>query len=460
MTGDAPDPAPRRPWHLSTLSRFALIVFIAFAGGAALLLGFLARSTQLQLDSDARVFIARETRTVVGSFDRYGAPAASLVIAAQVNGSDDIIMRLDPPDDGTAAGNVRQWPVGLVPDGRVHRLLVTPDGSAGAKPYAVVATPLSGGFRLLIGRSIEEQERLSASLTTSLVAAVGLALLISLGVSALLARVASARLREIANVAEAVTAGDFSRRIEVPPGPPRDAFDSMGVLLNTMLGRIDTLLDEFRALTDGLAHDLRSPLTRMKARIDRLQRTGEDSESQLAAIGAEADALLAMLENSLAISRAEAGFGRDSFEKTDLAALASGMVEMYEPLADESDVRLTISAPAPVEARVHRALLGRALANLIDNALRYGAAGRVIELTVSKTDGGARLSVADHGPGIAADDRARALRRFGRLDAARSASGAGLGLSLAASIARLHGGTLNLADNQPGLVVTIDLPAV
>jgi signal transduction histidine kinase len=436
-----------------------LVVFIAFAGSMAILLGFLGRSTQLQLDADARTFIMAESADIAQTFDRSGAKAAHNVIEGDLRYVSANVFLLDPPGDTGASGNITRWPAGFAADGRVHRLLVNRPGNPVAEPFAAIAVRLKGGYRLLVGRSLAEQERLTATLNTSLLAAVALALVLAVGISALLARMASARIQAIADVAGAVTAGDLSRRVPVMPGPPRDAFDSLGLLLNTMLARIESLLDEFRALTDGLAHDLRSPLTRMKARIDRIQRSSEIGEAQIAAIGAEADALLGMLENSLAISRAEAGIGRDSFETADLAALAAGMAEMYEPLADESGIRLTITAPAPVPVRVHRALLGRALANLIDNALRHGATGGVIDITVIAAPGGARLSVGDHGPGIDAADRATALRRFGRLDAARSASGAGLGLSLAASIARLHGGTLTLSDNQPGLKVTIDLPA-
>ena len=436
------------------------MVFIAFAGSMAILLGFLARSTQVQLDADARNFIMRESADITQTFDRSGARAAIDLIKGELRNVSANIFLLDPPGDAGGSGNIKRWPDGFAADGRVQRLLVNHPGNPVAEPFAAIAVPLKGGYRLLVGRSLAEQERLTATLSASLVAAIGLALVLALGISALLARMASGRIQAIADVAGAVTTGDLSRRVPTSPGPPRDAFDSLGLMLNTMLARIESLLDEFRALTDGLAHDLRSPLTRMKARIDRLQRSSEISEAQIAAIGAEADALLGMLENSLAISRAEAGIGRDSFETADLAALAAGMADMYEPLADESGVRLTITAPAPVPARVHRALLGRALANLIDNALRHGAAGGVIDIAVTATPGGAQLSVGDHGPGIGAGDRATALRRFGRLDAARSASGAGLGLSLAASIARLHGGTLSLLDNQPGLNVTIDLPAL
>lgn len=450
---------PSRFLPQSTIARFALAAFMAIGGSMAILLGFLARSAQSQLDADARVLINAERAAIERAFDRGGFESARAVVAAEIRVGGPMALRLDQPGGTQAVGNIELWPEDLAMDGKLRRITVLRTGDRSPEPFAATATRLNGGYRLFVGRSLAEQERLTAPLTTSLVAATGLALLLAIAFSALLARIASGRIQAIADVAGAVAAGDLSRRIPVPVGPPRDAFDSLGIVLNTMLGRIEALLDELRALTDGLAHDLRSPITRMKVRIDRLQRSGDASESQLVAIGAEADALLAMLENSLAISRAEAGIGRDDFEQIDLAALATAMTDMYGPIAEDSGVQLSINAPLPVPVQANRALLGRALANLIDNALRYAGTAGVIDVGVTNEPAGARLTVADRGPGIPAANRETALRRFGRLDAARSSSGAGLGLSLAAAITRLHGGQLALQDNEPGLRVEITIPA-
>jgi signal transduction histidine kinase len=450
---------------MSTSARLALIIFLSIAGSMAILLAFLARSTQAQLDADARRQIDAEIVGISQAFDREGFAGAKMVIDSQLRVAGPMLFRLESPPgkDGisrTATGNVALWPEGLPVGGRPQRNMVTRIGEPVAGPYAVAAAQLTGGYRLMVGRSLAEQDRLTETLNTSLVAAIALSLGLAMGISALITRVADRRIQAIADVTGAAASGDFTQRVPVPAGAPRDAFDNLGGRLNVMLGQIETLLDELRALTDGLAHDLRSPLTRMKARIDHLQRSGDNSEAEIAAIGVEADLLLAMLENSLAISRAEAGMGRDQFVATDLAALARQMVEMYEPLADDNGIRLTVDAPDKVEVQANGALLGRALANLIDNAMRYAANGKTIDVGVKALPGGARLIVADHGPGILPARRETALRRFGRLDSARSATGAGLGLSLAASIARLHGGTLQLSDNGPGLRVEIDLPAV
>lgn len=451
-------------WPFSTTARLALVIFMSIAGSMAILLAFLSRSTQAELDADARRHIGAEITGISQAFEHNGYAGAKMVIETQLGIAEPMVFRLEAPPSadgagGRATGNVAFWPENLEAQSQPQRIMITRIGDPAAGPYAVLAASLPKGHRLLVGRSLAEQDRLTETLKTSLLAAIALSLGLSILFSALITRVTARRIQDIADVTGTAAAGDFSRRVAVPPGPPRDAFDSLGNQLNTMLGQIEVLFDELRALTDGLAHDLRSPLTRMKARIDHLQRSGDSSEAEIAAIGFEADLLLAMLENSLAISRAEAGMGRDQFVPTDLAALARQMVEMYEPLAEDNGLRLTIEAPPKLEVLANGALLGRALANLIDNAMRYAPNGKTIDVGVAALPDGARLSVADHGPGILPARRKTALRRFGRLDSARSATGAGLGLSLAASITRLHGGTLTLGDNGPGLRVEIDLPA-
>ena len=447
-----------RRWPQSTTARIALLLFVAMVTTSAIMLGFIARVTQGQLDADARDLLRAEREAIVETFNRDGIAAARDLIRSELLVPGALAMRLEGPGHRGIVGNIAAWPQQLPLQVEFMHIDLVRTGQDGPEPFAVTSRTLPNGYRLLVGRSLTEEERLTETLTTSLGAAVILALLLATGISFLVTRLIARRIENIADVAGAVAAGDLARRINVKPAGANDAFDRLGTSLNAMLARIEALLDELRSVTDGLAHDLRSPLTRLKARIDRVQRDGDPGGSDIAAIGAEADALLAMLDNSLEISRAEAGIGRDRFVAMDLATLASDMVDMYEPLADDNGVRLTAVAAGTVPIRAHRELLGRALSNLIDNALRYGAGGGVIEVTAENTVDGARLTVADRGPGIAVADREDALRRFGRLDAARSARGAGLGLALAAAIARLHGGALTLHANKPGLLVAIDLP--
>lgn len=444
------------PGWRTTTAQIAVIVFAALLLTSALLLTFIGRLTQEQLYSDARTSVTRERDALVADIAREGLQASAQVIAAESNLPGTIIL-LTAPDGTIVGGNLAAWPDGLGASRRFANITVTrPNGS---EPFGVSTTTLADGHRLLLGRSLASEARLTQSLRTSLITAIGLALVLALITSFILARLISARVQNIADVAAAVAAGDFGRRVNEPTTGGGDAFDAMARALNAMLGRIEALIGEIRVVTDGLAHDLRSPLTRLKARIDRLARGEGDVSEDVAAIGNEADALLAMLEASLELSRIEAGIGRDAFIMLDVAALVRDLAEMYEPLAEDNGVALRINAAGPLAVSGHRNLLSRALANLIDNALRYGNAGGIIEVSATATSNGTAISVSDRGPGIASANHGEALRRFGRVDAARRAGGVGLGLSLAAAIARLHGGTLSLADNRPGLRVTIDLPS-
>jgi signal transduction histidine kinase len=428
----------------------------------------LERVTRAQIDSEA----AERVRDIADAASRGWASGGENGALAILNGElqvpGPLVVLMQDGRGDFVTGNLITWPAGLVADGRLRRIVLLHQEDDRMEPYLVLSRRLGGDYRLLVGRSLEAEEKLLTTLAGTLSAALLLALGLSWLASRRITLLIDRRARTIADVVGAVTEGDLSRRVPVPSRGRLDSFDAMGSAFNVMLARIEALLDELRAVTDGLAHDLRSPLTRLKARIDRLGVQSVVDAADLQAVSAESDALLAMLDNSLEISRAEAGIGRDSFSHIDLAEMVTDLAEMYEPLAEDSGVRLTALTVGPVPALAHRQLLGRALSNLIDNALRYGASGDSIELVAMKTADGARLLVADHGPGIPAGSRREALRRFGRLDSARPSGsgvprgpgrqGAGLGLSLAAAVARLHGGTLTLADNAPGLKVAIDLP--
>jgi signal transduction histidine kinase len=272
-------------------------------------------------------------------------------------------------------------------------------------------------------------------------------------------RVVTTRVETIAETAREVSRGDLSRRVEIEGGG-RDAFAGLAAEINRMLARIEALVGELRVVTDSLAHDLRSPLTRLRATIERATRETEDEValSALDRVSTEAETLLAMLSTALQISRAEAGIGRERFVSTDLGRLIEDLAEVYGPLAEESGITLTAIGDA--HAEVHRELVGQALANLIDNAMKYGRPRGVIRLSVGTIRDMVVLGVDDDGPGIPEHRREEAIGRFGRLDPARRATGAGLGLSLAAAVARLHDGELTLGDNAPGLSARLTLPIV
>lgn len=305
--------------------------------------------------------------------------------------------------------------------------------------------------------TVSEHEGLAEALESALLLALGLSVALGMVSGWLIARFVGRRVEDVVRVADAVGAGDLSRR--APTSRGNDAFDHLARRMNAMLDRTETLMNELRLLTDSLAHDLRSPVQRLRARIERAMLANDEAQRDqlLSGVLAETDALMRILTTVMEIGRSEALASRGQFAPLYPSTLIAELSEMYEPLADENGVSLVVDAPpfAPIEG--HRQLLAQALSNLIDNALRYGA-GSNVTLFVSESDGHLHIGVADRGPGISTADMPGARRRFGRLDAARGTPGAGLGLSLVEAVAHLHEGRLDLCDNAPGLRATMVLP--
>jgi signal transduction histidine kinase len=243
----------------------------------------------------------------------------------------------------------------------------------------------------------------------------------------------------------------------VPEDRSGDAFSILGEEVNHSLNRVTSLISELKIATDGLAHDLKSPLTRLRVALEHVASEAIEPTTREAAdrAMAEGDRLLSLVETALSISRAEGGIGRESFAEVDLAALLATIAEIYAPLVEDHGRAILVDAPAVARWRVHRELLAQAVGNLVDNAIKYGEGTITLKLAVE----GDRvlIAVSDQGTGIPPALHGEALRRFGRLDTARGGSGAGLGLSLVQAVAHLHGGNVELGDSGPGLIVTVEL---
>jgi signal transduction histidine kinase len=267
------------------------------------------------------------------------------------------------------------------------------------------------------------------------------------------------RLEATVTTLDAVRDGALSRR--VPADASGDAFAMLAGSVNATLGRTERLVEELTLATDMLAHDLKSPLTRLRSALERAAVAVDTPAAQEAVDRAQAEGqrLLTTVETALSISRAEAGIGRDAFAAVDLAVELEEIADIYGPLVEDAGRTIAVAVSARPTLPLHRELMAQALGNLIDNALKYGAG--TITLALEALPTGVRLSVSDQGPGIAPEHRAAALRRFGRVDEARGGSGAGLGLSLVGAVARLHGGSVALeevGEAAGGLRVVIDLP--
>jgi len=436
-----------------------MLAFILQLISGAALLGFVRHIIGDELERTSRTLVSELHDDLVADYRQQGSSGLRHFIEARLAepGSRDAAVLLDDPVGNHLAGNIEDWPptIPIVADWQVTTLYRVKRDQP--EEMGVIGSRLPDGTHLLVGHVIEGDLRVRRLTGEAMVAALLLAVPLALLGAIVSTRAITARVERVAETARRVGMGDLSLRVPDEQGSP-DAFSDLTASINLMLARIEALVGELRVVTDSLAHDLRSPLTRLRATIERAQRETDD-EVALAAlerVGSEAETLLGMLTTALQISRAEAGIGRDRFVETDLGRMIEDLVEVYGPLAEERG--FTLSAAGEGKGVVHREMVGQALANLVDNAMKYGRPGGRIDLTLNALPEAIELVVSDDGPGIPPEQRAVALRRFGRLDPARQTGGAGLGLALAAAVAHLHGGSIALGDNEPGLSVTLTLP--
>ena len=324
---------------------------------------------------------------------------------------------------------------------------------------------LSGGFRLLVGHDLGEADKLAPILWRALLGSlVWLTLIGTIG-GLFVARRVLHRVDEINAEARRIVDSDLTGRL--PLAGSGDELDRLVANLNAMLDRIAELVAGVKEVSDNVAHDLKTPLTRLRSRAEQTLRIGrgaEDFRDALEKVIEDADGMMRIFDALLMIARAEAGAGRDGMVEFDVADVVSDVGELYEPLAESRNVQLEGRIEPHLYVRGSRELIGQILANLVDNALKYGSAsgadGGSVILSATRLGGGSiEIAVADHGPGLAASDRGRIIERFVRLENSRSQPGTGLGLSLVAAVVRLHNGELRIEDNAPGLKVTVRLPA-
>jgi signal transduction histidine kinase len=393
--------------------------------------------------------LAAEAEGLLRDYETYGLRglADSAEIYARRRGP--LLVVLLAPDGRVLAGRLPSAPAAL-------RGFATLRDTADDMPLRALGALLPGGVNLIVAADLTAIDRAAYALAWAPPIAGGLAALAALGLGFLLATRLERRLAGVSTAARAVMAGDLTRRL--PEGGRGDEFDRLAATINAMLARIETLVAEVRQVTDDVAHDLRSPLSRLRQRLEAALAgpRAADAETLEAAL-AELDAILATFAALLRIARTEAGAGQDGLRPLDLSALAASVAEIYAPVAEEAG-RAILTEIAPGERIAGQAdLLRQALANLLDNALSHGAGA----IRITLPPGGA-LTVADEGPGIPPAEREAVLRRFYRLDRSRGTPGTGLGLALVAAVARLHGGQLTLGEGPDGrgLQAALELPRV
>lgn len=434
-----------------------LFFFALFAGSTIV---YLARHTQQLVVDQIQETIEGETRDLKAQFltgginrlvevveARVAQPGSNLYIVTTYAGA-TFVSNADIPNNILALPGWQEI--------SYHRS--DEPGSEYNSRAIVKVEVLDGGFRLLVGRDYEERDRLRQILAKPARWAVLFIVVLGVSGGVFVARRVLKRIDAMTETGERIMLGDLSGRL--PVTGTGDEFDRLANSLNAMLERIEGLMGGLKQVSDNIAHDLKTPLTRLRNHAEEALRSAKTPEEYRKALHAtieESDGLIRTFNALLLIARAEAGEARKHMVDFDAAETAESVAELYEPLAEEKGMSLEVDAAGPLSVHGSRELIGQALANLVDNALKYAAKGKIrIEARIQQDN--LLLTVSDRGPGIPEKDRGRVTERFVRLEESRSQPGAGLGLSLAAAVAHLHGGELKLEDNSPGLRVTLALP--
>ena len=320
-----------------------------------------------------------------------------------------------------------------------------------------VAMRLDDGSRLIVGRDLIELDAIRTVVERALLVSAAVSILLAFFGAQLFRSRLEARIGRIRRTTARIAAGELSSRIVVMGS---DEFARLGDDINRMLDRIEALMEGVRHVSNSIAHDLRTPLSRVRSRLDRALQASADPHALVAdarlAIE-DIDSVISLFDKLLQIAALESGVRAGTFEKLDLAAIAHDMTELYEAAAEEQGISLTFSG-APTPIRGDRDLLASALASLIDNAIKYGRSGGRVEVRVETADGGPALAVRDYGPGVPPADMDKITRRFYRVDQSRHLPGNGLGLSIVTAITQLHGGTLVLRPADPGFEASMVFP--
>ena len=441
-------------WLRSATTRLIVIHLALVALSTAAVLAFVYYQTRSVIESQTREVVEAELRWLADDYRSGGTLALARAIERRMasDRANDGVYLLADRHGRRIVGNLGGWPP-IVRGGWIEVELYRSDRDRAAV-ISAAAVRLPDGERLLVGRDSEAQAVFRGTLLSALGWALGVSGLLALASGWYLSRFVGRRVGDVVSTAEEIVHGDMARRVPVRGGG--DEFDRLAATLNRMLDRIQLLVSDLRMVTDGVAHDLRSPLTRLRTHLDASLDEGLGEPARRERIGraiAEADGVLRTFTALMEIARAEAGMGRDQFEAIDLGALAEDVIDLYTPTAAEREVHLACTGGGATVPG-HPQLLANAVANLVENAMAHAPPGS--EVTIVLTGGPEpELTVADRGPGIPDTARDRVLQRFVRLDASRSRPGAGLGLSLVAAVARMHGAALELSDNAPGLCATL-----
>ena len=440
--------------------RLALGYALVFGASAALLIlvlwvtgiNILTRQVDAAIDADEQGLSEQW---------RAGGPAALLgTIQSRITGNlsnDSIYLVLDPKGR-VVAGNLDSWPDQVSQTGQVYEIDVKRNGQRNVARFHRYDLP--AGYALLVGREVSSRRALRTLLAEVLAWSMVLMALLSIAGAVTLRLLFRRMVSQVSQTADAISSGDLTRRVAI--SGRGDEFDRMAETINDMLDRVSRLMDGVREVSNAIAHDLRTPITRARARLeDAVTHAGSEDQLRGAIDRAvsDLDGITNVFHALLRISEIEAGARRSAFVTLDLRPLLDDLSDLYGAVAEERGLTLTVTAPDELRARGDRELIQQAVANLVDNAIKFSPAHGTVALEAGRTAEGVVLSVRDYGPGIPAAEVERAAERFYRGETARHTPGFGLGLTLVRAVAQLHGGSLALRNAAPGLRAVLVFPS-
>ncbi|MGH8567409.1 MAG: sensor histidine kinase [Gammaproteobacteria bacterium] len=444
----------------SSTFRLSALYVALFSASTAILLGFIRYSTVGMMDRDTRERIDVDYWVLTETYRHAGINGLRRIVEER-SGDRAVAGALYLLVDSyrrPLAGNLAFWPDDSGVEEGWIRLAIQMPGASGYIHHQATArlARLPNHYRLLVGRDIQDRLVFQELITQSLLLSVVIVGVLSLIGGVIISQRMLRRVDELARTANTIIQGDLGTRL--PVQGIGDEFDRVAHNVNRMLDQIEGLTSGMRTVIDSVAHDLRGPLTRIRGHIELALAGPTDAVAYRQALDtalSESERLHRTVDALLHIAQAESGTIGMEMEPIDLAVVARDVLDLYQPFAEDKALRIENDIATGHLIRGNRQLLAQGLANLIDNAIKYTPEGGRIGLRVSFSGGKTRFEVRDSGPGIPEGDRARVLERFVRLDSSRTTPGTGLGLSLVAAVAKLHGASLTLGDNHPGLCVVL-----
>ena len=438
----------------SSTLKLALLYIAVFGAAIVGLFAYVYWSTVSYLRNNMDQEIVREHELLRNAYEHGGRSELVAALGWRVMRPGDAVWSYLLADQAfvPVAGNLTRWPAGLV--GNTGLGAFASAEHSGATLRAEYET-LPDSSRLLVGR-IDDSSGFVATIAIGLACAVGLILLLAAAAGVSTSRRSVARIEAINATSREIMRSGLGKRI--PRRGTGDEWDGLADNLNSMLDRIGELVEANRQVSDNVAHDLRTPLTRIRGRLEQAYNQPFDPTRYRELLGdiiAELDDILRIFSSLLRIARIEAQEQRAAFRPLDLSVLAREVVELFEPMAEQRGVLLRVSRSGPTLVMGDRDLLFDALSNLVDNAIKHGASGGLVAVEVKERADGSLLIVSDRGPGIPPEERKNVLKRFYRLERSRNSPGSGLGFSLVGAVAHLHETRIEMTDNAPGLRVEI-----